>query len=173
MSGEAQIAIWGKQPPAAGYLIYDAELFAEAFDQSVPALRPWLETPTIVINKTLDSAITLRGATSSCDRCNPGDLLHLVFWWQVARPLRQDYKLFVHIADSTGRPLTQWDGLPGQNTQQTTKWPVGSAFEEHVLIRLPTDLPTGEYTVLVGLYDPNTGSRLGGEAIEVMQLSCD
>lgn len=173
VEGEAQIAIWAKALPAAGYLIYDAEHFSDAFDRIMPGLRGWLERPLQVTKASLGDALTLHGAAYNRTQFTPGQLLHLVLWWQVERPLAHDYKLFVHVADETGRPLAQWDGWPGQNTERTTTWQVGKQIEDHVLLELPAELPAGAYDLLVGFYDPVNGDRLGERAIRIVTLVVD
>lgn len=168
--GESQIVIWAQAPLAGGYVTYDAELFDRAFDEAAPALVDWLRTPTTVINETLDHAITLQGVTRNCEHLEAGSTLHLTLWWQVKTSLAHDYKLFVHVADKTGYPIAQWDGLPGQNTQRTTTWQSGLQFQDNVLISLPDNMPAGEYAILIGFYNPATGNRLGEEAIETMTI---
>jgi hypothetical protein len=74
------------------------------------------------------------------------------------------------VADEEGRPLAQWDGNPCLNTARTSLWPAGEPVRDHVLFRLPADLPGGEYRLLVGLYDPASGQRLGDRAVEIGHL---
>lgn len=168
--GEPHITIWAQQAPTAGYLIYDAARYGEAFDHAVPALRSWLDSPTIALDATLDDTVTLYGATQNRAHLAAGDLYHLVLWWEVEQPIDRNYKVFVHVANAQGQPLAQWDGFPGQNTQETAAWQIGMQFQDHVLIPLPNDLPAGDYRILVGLYDPNTGDRLDDQVIEITTL---
>jgi len=91
--------------------------------------------------------------------------------WEPLQPLSQDYKVFVHMAgprsEGSRQPMAQWDGLPGLNTQRTSRWPVGEPFRDHVMLEIPADAPTGEYTLLAGMYDGATGARLGDAAVEI------
>lgn len=164
--GEPRIELWAHQPLAGGYVIYDAESFAPLFDGVVPPLRDLPQPAPQVLDQPLDERITL-AATVDRTTLAPGDLLHLHLDWLPRQPLTQDYKLFVHVADDAGQPLAQWDGLPGLNTARTSGWPVGEVFADHVLLRLPADVAPGEYRLLVGLYDPASGERIGGRAITV------
>ena len=91
--------------------------------------------------------------------------------WTAQQPLDHDYKLFVHLADATGRPAAQWDGLPEQNTAQTSQWNPGQTHEDHVLLAIPETTPPGDYTLRVGLYDPTSGERLGDRAVDVAQIT--
>lgn len=170
VNGKPQISIWAQRLPATGYLVYEAEHFTQAFDEDVPALRNRLASPMLESHLALDERLRLMGTAYNRRRLAAGDLLHLVFWWQVVQPFELDYKLFVHVTDETGIPLAQWDGWPGQNTQQTTAWQVGTEQEDHVLLLLPADLPADRYTIRVGFYDPVTGARLGAQALEIMSI---
>ena len=87
------------------------------------------------------------------------------------RGLDRDYKVFVHLADDAGRPVAQWDGMPGLNTARTSQWHAGETFKDHVLLVVPVQTPPGEYTFRVGLYDPATGERLGNTAIDVSTVT--
>jgi hypothetical protein len=60
--------------------------------------------------------------------------------------------------------------LPALNTARTSQWPVGEAVQDHVLLPIPDDMPLGEYQVLVGLYDPSNGERLGDQAIQIATI---
>lgn len=168
--GEPRIAIWSTAIPAAGYLTYDAETFDDIFDGQAPTFREWPDPPATVVDQPLGDQITLVQAGAEPARLAAGDLLHLLTVWRPEQPLDRDYKLFVHIADAEGRPLAQWDGLPGMNTQRTSQWPVGEPFRDHTLVRLPNDMPAGRYQVLVGLYDGESGERVGGQAVFVGEI---
>jgi hypothetical protein len=91
--------------------------------------------------------------------------------WRPEQTLVSDYKLFVHLAGKDGRPVAQWDGLPCLNMARTSHWPIGQPVPDHVLMRIPDDMPPGEYIVLIGLYDGNTGERLGGQAVEIATIA--
>ena len=101
-----------------------------------------------MVDQPLGDQITLVQAGVEPARLAAGDLLHLLTVWRPEQPLDRDYKLFVHIADAEGRPLAQWDGLPGMNTQRSSQWPVGEPFRDHTLVRLPDDMPAGSYQVI-------------------------
>jgi hypothetical protein len=170
VDGQPRIAIWARQPLAGGYVIYEAQLYEAAFAQAAPTLREHFDRPKLAVKQTLGEVITLRGATVDPPAPTAGDVIHLALWWQALQPLAVDYKAFVHIADATGKPVAQWDGLPGQNTQRTSAWPPGATQIDHVVLALPAVLPAGDYTVLVGFYDPATGARLGDNVIRVTTL---
>ena len=166
--GEARIDIWARQPLPVPYLTLDAKLFDAAFDraQSLSPAAPAQTTRPVALNDQL----TLQSARVLDDALAPGDVLHVELDWLPRQPLSRDYKLFFHVVPATdpgGPPLLQWDGRPGLNTQRTSQWPVGVLFTDHVLLRVPEDFAAGEYVLRAGLYDEETGARVGDRALEV------
>ncbi|MCB9451855.1 MAG: glycosyltransferase family 39 protein [Anaerolineaceae bacterium] len=90
----------------------------------------------------------------------------LVVWlyWQPLRQTDTPLKVFVHLAGdinpATGSPLwSQDDQFPQDGRVDTTNWAVGDVFRD--VYRIPVaDVPSGDYALLVGLYDPVTNERL-------------
>ncbi|HXF63422.1 MAG TPA: hypothetical protein VNK95_17465, partial [Caldilineaceae bacterium] len=165
--GETRLEIWGQQPLPAPYLTFDAEPFIPLFRSEVAALAPVERRPVLARSERLGDAVSLESASASTTRPARGEMVHLTFVWLPQAPLALDYKLFVHVAGADGRPVAQWDGYPGLNTARTSRWPTGQPFDDHVLLAIPADAPPGDYTLLVGLYDPASGARLGDRAIAV------
>ena len=168
---EPRIEIWARQPLPVPYVTFDAEPFALPFRAEVAGLTPPVDPPALVTDVALGPTLTLTAASVDATTLRPGDVLRLLLVWTPQQQLPLDYKLFVHVAGADGRPLAQWDGYPGLNTARTSTWPVGEAFRDHVLLPLPADLPTGDYTLLAGLYDPATGDRLGDGAVTLTPLT--
>ena len=65
------------------------------------------------------------------------------------------YTGFVHLLDAGGQIVAQDDHGPLQNQYPTTQWVGGEVVEDRYVLRLPPDLPPGEYTLEIGLYDAN------------------
>ena len=53
------------------------------------------------------------------------------------------------------------------NTARTSTWAAGNLYDDHILITIPQATPAGSYHVLVGLYDGESGERLGGQSIQI------
>ena len=172
---EPRIEIWAREPLPVPYVTFDAEQFTLPFRAEVASLTPPVDPPSLVTDVALDPTLTLTSAHVDATTLRPGDVLRLLLVWTPRQPLPLDYKLFVHVAGPRGlpdgRPLAQWDGYPGLNTARTSTWAVGEPFRDHVLLPLPDDLPPGDYTLLVGLYDPATGDRLGDRAVTLTTLT--
>ncbi|OUC08634.1 hypothetical protein RY27_07795, partial [Litorilinea aerophila] len=169
--GEPRLQIWTWRPLPVPYVAFDAEQFAPLFEREVNRLEPLPDPPALVESVPLDEHVRLVSAHLERRTYRIGETLHLLLVWQTNRRLQDDYKVFVHLADESGRPVAQWDGYPGLNTSYTSRWPVGWPFRDHVLLTLGPDLTPGTYTLLVGMYHPETGQRVGDRAIPITTLS--
>ncbi len=169
--GEPRIEIWARTPLPVAYVTYDAEPFDPLFRQDVAALTPAAPLPALVRDAALGDALLLRRAGVNTLHPAQGETLHLELVWVAQAPLPVDYKLFVHVAGPDGVPIAQWDGLPGLNTARTSAWEVGEPFTDHVLMPIPADVPTGTYRLLVGMYDPANGERLGATAVDLGEVT--
>lgn len=91
-----------------------------------------------------------------------GELVMLAYW----RPLSQTdtpLKGFVHLLGkfnpATGGPVwTQDDHEPLPTP--TTNWQVGTLYRDVYTLPGAANVPPGEYTLLIGLYDAQTGQRI-------------
>mgnify|MGYP005849696589 CR=1 FL=1 len=82
----------------------------------------------------------------------PGETIHALLWWSASDPPPADYTVSVFLLDAAGALRAQHDGFPAGGSRPTSTWqPDEIVFDAHSL-RLPADLPPGEYTVGVKLY---------------------
>jgi len=78
--------------------------------------------------------------------------------WRAEGTGEKSYHVFVHLVDGEGQLVRQSDGVPGVWRRPTTGWVAGEyVLDEHRLD--VAGLPAGEYSVVVGLYEPG-GARL-------------
>jgi len=68
------------------------------------------------------------------------------------------YAVFVHLRDDQGL-VAQHDGVPGGGLRPTVGWRSGEFITDRHMLPLG-DLPEGDYSLFVGMYDPTTGERL-------------
>lgn len=114
--------------------------------RSVAPTARWAAGPVLV-----DAAFTTE--------TRPGGGVTVDLEWRTSRPAPDDYNVFVHLYDTTGRLVAQHDGAPQGGAQPTTGWPTDrSVFDFHGLI-VPTGVH-GPLTLRVGLYNPASGQRL-------------
>jgi 4-amino-4-deoxy-L-arabinose transferase-like glycosyltransferase len=101
-------------------------------------------------------------------RANPA-VLTVDAQWRAQKRLEQDYTLFVHVLDRAGNLVAQHDSAPLQGFLPTSAWRPLHAVHDAVEIQLPPDLPFGEYTVVLGFYDPATLTRLPVTQVETAE----
>lgn len=91
------------------------------------------------------------------------DDLHLTLYWNAAATPRLNYSVFVHLSrlDSPA-VLAQVDGSPALPERPTSTWdePTETIIGQPFVLKLPADLPAGQYRVMVGMYDSGSGQRL-------------
>jgi hypothetical protein len=87
--------------------------------------------------------------------------VRLVLFWQVLANLSTDYTTFVHIRNQAGETIAQVDIQPMSGEYPTSRWRVGETVTDEIKVPLPTDLPSGNYHLLLGLYRWDTLERLG------------
>ena len=141
--------------------------------------------------------IAFTGYSLSPGSWQPGQSVYLSTFWQAQSPVDADYKLFVHLLDAQGNAVAQYDHYPfaldpalpateaalnpayGTDTLPlpdsypatglipTRRWLPGRTLVETVALPLSTDLPAGDYTLALGLYDEATLQRLPLSAIRL------
>jgi hypothetical protein len=114
-----------------------------------------------------DNGIRLAGYTLAPD----GRPLLLTLFWQAARPVSENYMVFVHLIDPAGQIRSQNDALPRAGAYPTPWWQPGLPVADEHPLALPDDLPPGSYRLVTGLYRPEAGGRLelagGGDSLEL------
>jgi len=88
-----------------------------------------------------------------------GSVIRLDLEWQADEPVPVPYKVFVHLLDGAGRVVSQRDSEPLDGQRPTTTWTPGEPVADRYGLLLPTDLPAGDYRIVLGLYDPESGER--------------
>ncbi len=82
------------------------------------------------------------------------DSIGLTLIWHAVRPLDHDYTVFTHALDAAGKQIGGQDNQPMRGTYPTSWWIPGEYISDTYT------LPTAT-AIDVGLYDPDTGVRLG------------
>ena len=122
----------------------------------------WLDahTPDRPLSVSLGGVIALDGF-----RLDPGPQvkvgapLTLTLYWRSVEPAEQ-FKVFFHVLDASGRIVAQHDSEPVGDLWPTHLWKPGDVVpDEHVISSLSSVVP-GQYTLQVGMYDAQTGTRL-------------
>jgi len=88
----------------------------------------------------------------------PGDSLPVRLLWRALSTPREDFTVFVHLLDASGRLICQKDSQPQNGTYPTSFWDPGEVVPDWYELLIPPDIPPGDYTIVLGLY------RLADEA---------
>lgn len=119
----------------------------------------------------------LDGATASgpvLARIAPGTDLALALRWEVTGTTKTPYRVFVHLTDPRGSMVAQVDREPLDRRFPTSFWEPGEEIRDPVSLRLPAEVAPGRYRLLIGLYDPETGTRVpvtvAGESSDSLSL---
>jgi hypothetical protein len=102
------------------------------------------------IESMLGDAIELVGY--NLDRTAGTIRLDLI--WRARQPIEHDYTVFTHALDGAGRLIGGQDNQPAKGAYPTSWWIPGEYISDTYT------LPPAE-AIDVGLYDPETGARLG------------
>lgn len=90
----------------------------------------------------------------------PGETVLVALQWQATAPMPVDYTVFTQLWDASGRVAAQLDSQPASGTRPTSGWKPGDVVLDRKALLLAPDLPPGDYTLQVGLYDLATLQRL-------------
>ncbi len=80
--------------------------------------------------------------------------------WEPRVAPAKSYTVFVQLLNPTGKLVAQHDREPRAGSYPTFAWVPGEVIPDRHLVRLPSGLPPGEYTLIAGLYGSDGGPRL-------------
>jgi 4-amino-4-deoxy-L-arabinose transferase-like glycosyltransferase len=90
-----------------------------------------------------------------------GGMLAVTVYWQALERTTAPYTVFVQLAAPGYGVIAQRDTYPGLGNYATTVWDPGRVFADTYRVFLPPDAPLiDQASLLVGLYDAETGERL-------------
>ena len=89
-------------------------------------------------------------------------MLTIQLGWQAESTPDFDYTLFIHLLDQQGEKIAQVDDQPRDawGPRPMTSWRAGQVVVDEHSLAIPADLPAGDYTLILGLYNWQTGDRL-------------
>jgi 4-amino-4-deoxy-L-arabinose transferase-like glycosyltransferase len=120
-----------------------------------PALAPAAKASV-----TLGDEVSLTGHDLPAGALQPGDVVPLTLFWKQLTALEEDYSVFVHLLNASGRVVAQNDSAPAGGSRPTSGWNEGEEIVDRRGVLLPEDLSPGDYTLAIGMYLPATGVRL-------------
>ncbi|MBK8986995.1 MAG: glycosyltransferase family 39 protein [Chloroflexi bacterium] len=128
--------------------------------------------PATRLNVPFADGVTLVGYTWGAETAVAGQPIALTLFWQADGAPTQNYTVFVHLLDANRQWLVGADAPPLNNFYPTHLWQAGDWLDDTHHLLLPADLPAGQYAVLIGLYEPQSGARLlrldgAGDFVEI------
>lgn len=111
--------------------------------------------PQVQSGVTFGEMITLVGYDVNAS----GGTLHFRPYWRAEQQPAVNYSMFVHVLKPGDmQPIAQYDGSPASERRLASTW--DDPAELLIGASVSFDLPPGEYLLLLGLYDYETGQRL-------------
>ncbi|MCS6827152.1 MAG: DUF2079 domain-containing protein [Caldilinea sp.] len=134
-------------------------------------VAPDAGVPTRVVDAAFTGGLHLEGSRLP-EIVRRGEPTPVTLFWRADASPQADYSIFVQALDAEGRKVAQWDGAPadGVSLLPASAWPKGWRGAQTVLLPPPAVTMEGEYTVIVGMYDWQSGERLpvgDGDFIEI------
>jgi hypothetical protein len=105
----------------------------------------------------LGDNVLLLGYEAQLDAARRG--VDLTLYWQAARPVAENYSVFVHVTDAAGNVLGQWDGPPVNGWYPSDAWLPEQIIADRRHVPLSSAPGAGGVRAAVGLYTLDTGQR--------------
>jgi hypothetical protein len=77
----------------------------------------------------------------------------------------------VHLLNGEGKLVAQDDNIPALWTYPTNDWKPGEVIVDFHQFPVDSSVPPGDYTLQVGLYDPDSGGRVAAGADDHVVLT--
>jgi hypothetical protein len=121
----------------------------------------------------LGQQIQLLGFDLSSRELSSDEALDLTLHWQAIDQPTADYTVFTQLIGPDGQVWGQQDNQPQAGRYPTTSWEDQDAVLDRYKLLLREGAPPGQYQLLVGMYDLQTGQRLHAIDAEGKRLQND
>jgi hypothetical protein len=101
--------------------------------------------------------VVLLEATPACDEKGQ---VHLAAYWRAEGAVETDVTVFAHLLNAEGTLVAQADGYPLLGMQPFWVWTPGEIVRD---VRHFEPVPSGDYTIRLGLWEPATGEHWSAE----------
>jgi hypothetical protein len=116
--------------------------------------------PPVLLAAQVGQSIELRGYGLTPPLPSRQLPLNLALYWHTAAALPADYTVFTQLIGPDGQVWAQWDNPPQAGRYPTTAWAAGDTVVDRYTLTLREGAPPGQYRLLAGMYNPQTGQRL-------------
>jgi 4-amino-4-deoxy-L-arabinose transferase-like glycosyltransferase len=142
----------GKMQPVGDRAIVD---YVRVGDTSLEAIEP-----QYLGYFNLDNKATLWGYDIEPPEDEPGGTVRVVLYWRANQRMDEDYTVFVHLVDASGKIWGQMDNQPEGGFYLTSFWDEREPVRDEYELRIDPGIPPGQYRFEVGMYVSATGQRL-------------
>jgi 4-amino-4-deoxy-L-arabinose transferase-like glycosyltransferase len=104
--------------------------------------------------------IILTDYTLDTTKATAGQILRITLDWLAEGVPQKDYKIFLHLLDADDRIVGQHDSAPVGGSMPTANWRAGESIADNHGVMVQKGTPPGEYRLVLGMYEPETGERL-------------
>ncbi len=94
----------------------------------------------------------------------------LRLWWRAPEGLHEQLKVSARLVDANGQVVAATDAEPVAGLYPAPAWQAGEIVADAYELPLPAGLPPGEYTPLIILYEPTTGTERGRVELPSLRL---
>ncbi len=98
----------------------------------------------------------------------PGDDIPVDLYWRSYGPLAPERYVFLQLLDDGGQMIAGMEGPPIP-WLPTNQWPE-AVLRSQQKLRVPAELPAGEYDLIAGLFDPASGQRIAWAGKDALGL---
>jgi hypothetical protein len=112
------------------------------------------------VDYLLGDSVFLFGYGLNQDHYQAGDQLVVTLYWASVQPVNTDYTVFTQLLGPDFQLHGQMDRQPLRGQWPTSRWRPDQKFVDKFVLDIDPAAPTGEYVLLAGLYDGQTGQRL-------------
>lgn len=138
--------------------IYQLVVPSQEAQTNWPGAWPLAAEPSTTLNADFEDQIRLVGYSANQPLTTPGGIIELTLFWQ-GQQIPDTSNVFVQVRDKDNNTVAQADHPLYISQDMLTA--DGKILRDGATLALPPDLSSGNYKVLVGLYDPETSERLG------------
>jgi hypothetical protein len=104
------------------------------------------------LDAQLGERVQLLGYDLNIQQIKNDPTLQVTLFWKAVETIPEDYTVFVQILDESGMLVAQRDNQPVEGTYPTSIWKTGAIIPDSYLVPIPTQLLSGDYRLIAGMY---------------------